>query len=164
MGADPLGGASIQYWEPIKILYGLDITLVHPVAGLSDRDAGRDAPSILTCVEAGSRICSLAASPAPSRLVYMRPAGRRARDRIREEVGGGPEARGRSAGGNRGHSISGRFGEQLCSKENVYQKSIFQRQNSAVPPLQSNRRHSGGHIVCHQQPTEGTERGTSRLR
>ena len=88
MGADPLGGASIQYWESIKILYGLDITLVYPVAGLSDRDAGRDAPSIPTCVGADSRICPLAASPAPSRLVYMRPAGQRVRDRIREEVDG----------------------------------------------------------------------------
>jgi len=29
MGADPLGGASVQYWEPIKTIYGLDITLVH---------------------------------------------------------------------------------------------------------------------------------------
>jgi phosphoglucomutase len=29
MGADPLGGASVHYWEPIKTLYGLDITLVH---------------------------------------------------------------------------------------------------------------------------------------
>ena len=28
MGADPLGGASVHYWEPIKMLYGLDITLV----------------------------------------------------------------------------------------------------------------------------------------
>ncbi len=31
MGADPLGGASVHYWEPIKMLYGLDITLVHSV-------------------------------------------------------------------------------------------------------------------------------------
>jgi phosphoglucomutase len=30
MGADPLGGASVHYWEPIKDLYGLDITLVNP--------------------------------------------------------------------------------------------------------------------------------------
>jgi len=29
MGADPLGGASVQYWEPIKAVYGLDITLVN---------------------------------------------------------------------------------------------------------------------------------------
>jgi phosphoglucomutase len=29
MGAEPLGGASVQYWEPIKALYNLDITLVH---------------------------------------------------------------------------------------------------------------------------------------
>jgi phosphoglucomutase len=28
MGADPLGGATVHYWEPIKDLYGLDITLV----------------------------------------------------------------------------------------------------------------------------------------
>jgi len=33
MGADPLGGASVQYWEPIKMLYGLDIT---PVNSLID--------------------------------------------------------------------------------------------------------------------------------
>jgi phosphoglucomutase len=31
MGADPLGGASVHYWEPIKTLYGLDITLVHSI-------------------------------------------------------------------------------------------------------------------------------------
>ena len=29
MGADPLGGASVQYWEPIKAVYDLDITLVN---------------------------------------------------------------------------------------------------------------------------------------
>jgi phosphoglucomutase len=29
MGVDPLGGASVHYWEPIKDLYGLDITLVN---------------------------------------------------------------------------------------------------------------------------------------
>jgi phosphoglucomutase len=29
MGVDPLGGASVHYWEPIQRLYGLDITLVH---------------------------------------------------------------------------------------------------------------------------------------
>ena len=31
MGADPLGGASVHYWEQIGTLYGLDITLVHSV-------------------------------------------------------------------------------------------------------------------------------------
>jgi len=31
MGVDPLGGASVHYWEPISVLYGLDITLVHSV-------------------------------------------------------------------------------------------------------------------------------------
>ena len=30
MGCDPLGGASVHYWEPIKALYGLDITVVNP--------------------------------------------------------------------------------------------------------------------------------------
>ena len=30
MGVDPLGGASVHYWEPIKATYGLDITLVNP--------------------------------------------------------------------------------------------------------------------------------------
>jgi phosphoglucomutase len=29
MGADPLGGAAVHYWEPIRALYGLDITLVN---------------------------------------------------------------------------------------------------------------------------------------
>ena len=29
MGADPLGGASVHYWEPIKAVYGLDITVVN---------------------------------------------------------------------------------------------------------------------------------------
>lgn len=31
MGVDPLGGASIHYWEPIKATYNLDITIVNPV-------------------------------------------------------------------------------------------------------------------------------------
>ncbi len=31
MGVDPLGGASVQYWEPIKGVYGLDITVVNAV-------------------------------------------------------------------------------------------------------------------------------------
>jgi phosphoglucomutase len=31
MGVDPLGGASVQYWEPIKEVYGLDITVVNSV-------------------------------------------------------------------------------------------------------------------------------------
>jgi phosphoglucomutase len=30
LGADPLGGASVQYWDPIKDTYGLDITVVNP--------------------------------------------------------------------------------------------------------------------------------------
>jgi phosphoglucomutase len=30
LGADPLGGASVHYWEPIKEVYGLDITVVNP--------------------------------------------------------------------------------------------------------------------------------------
>lgn len=30
IGADPLGGASVHYWEPIGRLFGLDITLVNP--------------------------------------------------------------------------------------------------------------------------------------
>jgi phosphoglucomutase len=29
MGVDPLGGASVYYWEPIRDLHGLDITLVN---------------------------------------------------------------------------------------------------------------------------------------
>jgi phosphoglucomutase len=29
IGVDPLGGSSVQYWEPIKDLYGLDITVVN---------------------------------------------------------------------------------------------------------------------------------------
>jgi phosphoglucomutase len=29
MGADPLGGSSVQYWEPIKSIYNLDITVVN---------------------------------------------------------------------------------------------------------------------------------------
>ena len=29
MGADPLGGASVHYWEPIQEIYGLDITVVN---------------------------------------------------------------------------------------------------------------------------------------
>jgi len=31
MAVDPLGGASVQYWEPIRTLYDLDITPVHSV-------------------------------------------------------------------------------------------------------------------------------------
>jgi phosphoglucomutase len=29
IGADPLGGASVQYWDPIRDLYGIDITVVN---------------------------------------------------------------------------------------------------------------------------------------
>jgi phosphoglucomutase len=29
IGVDPLGGAAVQYWEPIKDVYGLDITVVN---------------------------------------------------------------------------------------------------------------------------------------
>lgn len=29
IGVDPLGGSSVQYWEPIKDFYGLDITVVN---------------------------------------------------------------------------------------------------------------------------------------
>jgi phosphoglucomutase len=31
IGVDPLGGASVHYWEPIKNMYGLDITVVNMV-------------------------------------------------------------------------------------------------------------------------------------
>ena len=31
LGVDPLGGASLPYWEPINSIYGLDITVVNPV-------------------------------------------------------------------------------------------------------------------------------------
>ncbi len=31
MGVDPLGGSSVHYWEPIRDLYGLDITVVNNV-------------------------------------------------------------------------------------------------------------------------------------
>ncbi len=31
MGVDPMGGASVHYWEPIAECYGLDLTLVNPV-------------------------------------------------------------------------------------------------------------------------------------
>jgi phosphoglucomutase len=30
LGVDPLGGASVHYWEPIKEIYGLNITVVNP--------------------------------------------------------------------------------------------------------------------------------------
>ena len=30
IGVDPLGGASIDYWEPIREEYGLDLTVVNP--------------------------------------------------------------------------------------------------------------------------------------
>jgi phosphoglucomutase len=30
LGVDPLGGAAVHYWEPIKEIYGLDITVVNP--------------------------------------------------------------------------------------------------------------------------------------
>jgi phosphoglucomutase len=30
LGVDPLGGASVHYWEPIQEVYGLDITVVNP--------------------------------------------------------------------------------------------------------------------------------------
>src|SRR3984885_10579147 len=31
LGVDPLGGASLPYWEPINSLYGLDVAVVNPV-------------------------------------------------------------------------------------------------------------------------------------
>ena len=31
MGADPMGGATVHYWEPIRELYGVDLTVVNPV-------------------------------------------------------------------------------------------------------------------------------------
>ncbi len=31
LGVDPLGGASVHYWEPIRELYGLDMTIVNDV-------------------------------------------------------------------------------------------------------------------------------------
>jgi phosphoglucomutase len=30
LGVDPLGGASVHYWEPIRETYGLDVTVVNP--------------------------------------------------------------------------------------------------------------------------------------
>jgi phosphoglucomutase len=30
IGVDPLGGASVAYWEPIRELYGIDVTVVNP--------------------------------------------------------------------------------------------------------------------------------------
>jgi phosphoglucomutase len=30
LGVDPLGGAAVGYWEPIRSIYGLDITVVNP--------------------------------------------------------------------------------------------------------------------------------------
>jgi phosphoglucomutase len=30
LGVDPLGGASVPYWDPIRELYGLDVTVVNP--------------------------------------------------------------------------------------------------------------------------------------
>src|SRR5262249_35785027 len=31
LGADPMGGASLLYWEPINTVYGVDITVVNPI-------------------------------------------------------------------------------------------------------------------------------------
>ena len=31
MGVDPLGGAGVQYWEPISEIHGVDLTVVNPV-------------------------------------------------------------------------------------------------------------------------------------
>ena len=31
LGVDPLGGASLPYWEPINLIYGLDIVVTNPV-------------------------------------------------------------------------------------------------------------------------------------
>ena len=32
LGVDPLGGAAVQYWEPINEIYGLDIDRREPEA------------------------------------------------------------------------------------------------------------------------------------
>jgi phosphoglucomutase len=31
LAVDPLGGAALEYWEPINTIYGLDITVTNPV-------------------------------------------------------------------------------------------------------------------------------------
>jgi phosphoglucomutase len=31
LGVDPLGGASVKYWDPIKSIYKIDVTVVNPV-------------------------------------------------------------------------------------------------------------------------------------
>src|SRR6202011_996979 len=33
IGVDPLGGASVGYWEPIRERYGLDLSMVNPAVG-----------------------------------------------------------------------------------------------------------------------------------
>src|SRR5262249_51459263 len=30
VGVDPLGGAAVHYWEPIRDIYGLDLTVMNP--------------------------------------------------------------------------------------------------------------------------------------
>lgn len=37
MGADPLGGASVEYWEPIQDRYGLNLTVVNPTVDFTFR-------------------------------------------------------------------------------------------------------------------------------
>ncbi len=33
LGADPLGGASVHYWDPIKEIYHLDVTVMNAIGG-----------------------------------------------------------------------------------------------------------------------------------
>ena len=34
LGVDPLGGASVPYWEPINSIYGLDVIVVNPKSSI----------------------------------------------------------------------------------------------------------------------------------
>ena len=51
LGVDPLGGASLPYWEPIRERYGLDLTVVNPVldAGFSFMPVDHDGKIRMDC-------------------------------------------------------------------------------------------------------------------
>ena len=52
LGADPLGGAALPYWEPINHIYKLDITVVNPVLSIQlfiSATVGHDGKIAMDC-------------------------------------------------------------------------------------------------------------------
>ena len=77
LGVDPLGGSSVPYWEPIRSVYGLDLTVTNP---------GVDPTFAFMTVDHDGRIRMDCSSPfAMARLVGLR-------DRFRLSFANDPDA------------------------------------------------------------------------